>query len=877
MTKVGAAVASNRSIRKFNPGTFQSDRELIEQFVVRNRELELVLEVLRGNIDAPSCQHVLVVAPRGRGKTMMLARAAAELRTSDEFTRSMLPVRFMEESHEIFNVADFWLETLFHMARETTVAYPELARELQETHADLSGRWGERTIGDHARVAVVSAAERIDKKLVLMVENLQALCRNVDDDFGWQLRGTLQSEPRIVLLASASSRFEGLDDPQQAFFELFRIVALGPLSTEECRCLWQAVTGDRVGARDIRPLEILTGGNCRLLTIVAGFSEHRSLRRLMEELVGLVDENTEYFRGHLEVLPKSERRVYIAIIDLWQPSNTGEIAARARMDVRVVSTMLGRLVYRGAVAPQSAGGGRKRLYVAAEPLHSIYYKLRRERDEAAVVESLIRFMMTFYDSLMLYGVFDRLWSDARAVPALHIGIERVLSRRPIEQDLRSQMVWDRLEDVSNKVWNNQRLDAQLRLQDEVEAAFREKAYEKVIEAVDQHVAEGWDGRSGWMEEHDAAYLAHLRADAYFGLGEFEKTISLGDEILHRFRMSRDVFILYRSSLVLYRKVLAHFELGDYTGTIDSAKEVVDWFGNMRDSVFPQVVAWALKTAAEAQECMGNVEASVSLLDEILEHYGNSDKPELQIPVAEALVDKANIVRVRKRDDQRALEIYNEVIQRYGESSEASEIRSSVIGALMNRAFSQSGLGDFDGEIASYDAVLARVEKSEPPEGESGFALAFKALRLAEIGRTEEALIAGAELERRFGTSREVSSIWFAWLGMAARAIALTVRRDTSAIDAFRMAYELFPTGNEVTTRMLIRVVLNLVAVGAREGDLGKILGSDKVKCRSIAPLVAALRERAGETVRAPAEVLGVAADIRKNLEEKSANGILIAF
>ena len=73
---------SDRQIRKFNPGTFQSDEELIEQFVVRNRELEIVLEVLRGNMDSPSCQHLLVVAPRGRGKTMLLARAAAEICTT---------------------------------------------------------------------------------------------------------------------------------------------------------------------------------------------------------------------------------------------------------------------------------------------------------------------------------------------------------------------------------------------------------------------------------------------------------------------------------------------------------------------------------------------------------------------------------------------------------------------------------------------------------------------------------------------------------------------------------------------------------------------------------------------------------------------------
>ena len=100
-------------------------------------------------------------------------------------------------------------------------------------------------------------------KLVLMAENLQALCECVDDDFGWKLRGALQSEPQIMLLATATSRFKGLDDAREPFFELFRVLRLEPLDTEQCRCLWQMVTRDAVTSRDIRPLQILTGGAIR--------------------------------------------------------------------------------------------------------------------------------------------------------------------------------------------------------------------------------------------------------------------------------------------------------------------------------------------------------------------------------------------------------------------------------------------------------------------------------------------------------------------------------------------------------------------------------------------------------------------------------------
>jgi len=270
-----------------------------------------------------------------------------------------------------------------------------------------------------------------------MVENLQSLCGNADEDFGWELRGTLQSEPRIILLATATRRFGELSDARQPFFELFRIVPLERLDTDACRGLWETVSGEKTSGREIRPLEILTGGNPCLLVIVAGFARNRSMRRLIEELVTLVDDHTEYFRGHLEnlakierrvYLAKIERRVYLAVIDLWWPSATSEIAARARMDVRTVSAMLGRLCEREMVLAE--GSARKRLYFAAERLYSIYYQLRREGDEAAIVHNLILFMAAFYSEIERTKLWDMLISEARYSPPIREGVERAMGDVP---------------------------------------------------------------------------------------------------------------------------------------------------------------------------------------------------------------------------------------------------------------------------------------------------------------------------------------------------------------------------------------------------------------------------------------------------------------
>lgn len=417
--------ATKPSIRKFNPGTFQSDDELIRQFVVRKHELQIVLEVLSENIDSKSCQHILVAGPRGRGKTMLLARVCAELRTNEAFSQHLLPVRFMEESQEIANLADFWLEALFHLAKTTAAANPEFSEELQVTHKDLAARWQDSNFEDLARAAVLGAADRIGRKLVLMVENLQSLSADLDSDFGWKLRKSLQSEPQIILLATATSQFKELRDADEPFFELFRIVHLESLTVAECAELWRMASGEERDSREIKPLRILTGGSPRLLVIVATYAEHRSLRQLLEELVALVDDHTEYFRGHLETIAKTERRVYLAVLDLWQASSPAEIASRARMDVRSVSALLARLADRGIVLVE--GSGRKRLYAAAERLYSIYYKLRRERDEATLVQNFIQFTTIFYSSQKLDEILDVIRLEAVQSPAIREGFQRAMA------------------------------------------------------------------------------------------------------------------------------------------------------------------------------------------------------------------------------------------------------------------------------------------------------------------------------------------------------------------------------------------------------------------------------------------------------------------
>ena len=867
--------ASRWPIRKFNPGTLQSDDEIRAQFVVRQHELDIVLEVLRGNLEASSCQHILIVAPRGRGKTMLLARVAAELRIDTALSECLLPVQFMEESQEIFTLADFWLETLFHLARESETHDPGFARELRATHADFTKRWGEQLLEDHARAAVLDAATRLGKKLVLMVENLQALCEDVNDDFGWKLRGALQSEPQIMLLATATSRFEELDDAQEPFFELFRTVQLNPLNTGECRRLWQIVSGDTVSGREIRPLEILTGGSPRLLVIVAGFAQHRSLRRLMEELVTLIDEHTEYFRGHLEVLPKSERRVYAAVLDLWRLSSPSEIAARARMDIRTVSTMLGRLVKRGAV--RKAGHGRKQTYAAAEPLYSIYYKLRRERDEAAVVENLILFMVAFYDPSELFLMRDQLWSEARDSAVVHAGIARALARKPPTEDLAFLKKWDLVKDISDKVEDHHQTMDEDRLEKDIKTAFQEGALERVIEVIERFIASG-RLKTAQRPEHWFAYLSHVKATAYSRMGDLQAVIALSNDIRGRFRKADAVPVLYRFAEVVLQGAMARFELGDPLTTITQCKEVEKRLSPFNVPLLQQSVAEALLFQAKAQRALGNDKKALSLVDDIIERFGDNKKPEVQGSVIEAFLEKGHIVRWQQKDAETAIAAYDEVIKRCGKS-EVPRANARIATALLNRGATRGGLGDFEGEMASYQELIDRYGSSDMPEtrGQVAAALSRKGMRLAKVGRTEKALRTCEELGERIDAMAENERIRGKWQVLSVQALALMVQqKQTAAMTAFRSAYAVFPLNDPAVRGEMLWLVLDLIAAGASERALVEILMGDRTKSEALEPLIVALRQRGGETVRAPTEVLEIAADVRQRIEEAMAEGFPVA-
>ena len=373
-----------------------------------------MVEILRECTGA-SNSHQIVIGPRGSGKTSLLLRIAAEARRDPELAARFFPLVFAEESYEVSTAGEFWLECLAQLAAQAPRREEE--PDLRSTFEELRAIRDDRELANRCLGALLDFSDRESKRLVLMVENLDMMFRDMADaDAGWRLRKVLQIEPRIVLLASATSRFDEIDDPKHALYDLFSVRTLRPLDTGECATLWESVADQCPPPGTIRSLQILTGGNLRLITIVARFGAELSFRKLMASLLDLVDDHTEYFKSHLEALPAQERRVYLALASLWKPATTREIADHARLDTSKCSAQLTRLVERGAV--QTVGGSaRRKQYYLTERLYNIYYLLRRSRRSDHLVEALIHFMESYYSPAELKDIGARIIHEAESFGA----------------------------------------------------------------------------------------------------------------------------------------------------------------------------------------------------------------------------------------------------------------------------------------------------------------------------------------------------------------------------------------------------------------------------------------------------------------------------
>ncbi len=718
--------------KKYNPG-FLSDDELVESFCVRTSEFESIIETLRENT-GNSNQHLIVIGPRGSGKTSLLLRVAIEARRNPELSSRLFPITFAEESYEVSTCGEFWLECLSRLVDQAP--QPDWASDLGRTYQDLRAIQDDRMLGDRCLAALLDFSDRAGKRLLLTVENLNMMFADMlDPDAGWRLRKTLQTEPRIMLLGNATSRFEEIDRPDQALYDLFRLINLRPLDEQECSALWEAVSGELPHRGKVRSLQILTGGSPRLIAIVAPFSAGRPLHELMDDLLDLIDEHTEYFKSHLDALASQERRVYLALADLWKPATAREIAERARLASSTCSAQLKRLTGRGVVSDEG-GTPRRKQYYLVERLYNIYYLLRR-RGSDRVVQALIRFMASFYSQTDLLRMNRRIEAEAtyaderlrplykaaltqlRQLPDLRVVTPEHFARIATYVAAYYQMYFEHYKpghyhetlDACDSILRRAGSEA-FPLSRLVASVLVVKGYALHDLNRPEEALQAYDGAISEFDTSEIPETSAVMSNAMLNKGVILNQLNRSDEALELYGDMIDRFDPASGDVEIAKDIeTACVNRGITLGLLERPEEAVDVFDSVvKRFAVPQQVARALAYKGVALSRLGREQQALDTYNHLMELFGSSEDAEIVEQVAVGMLHKGATLNELNRIEE-AIEAYDDVVRRF-DGSGARELKIAVGTAMVSRAVLNSRYGTMP-DRANYERDLRAILPTLP--------------------------------------------------------------------------------------------------------------------------------------------------------------------
>ncbi len=411
----------------YNTGRMPPE-QVIATFAVRQPLLDRILADLSSEKSKSRAQHHLIIGQRGMGKTMLLARIAAELNTNPDFSNRFIPLVFAEEQYSVDRLSKFWLNSLDSLAdayesEKNTQAVDEIDEIVQKlSQTPPTSAKNDNPIADEAYKAFASVAQTKGRRPVLLVDNLQIVFQRLEKEQQHSLRELLMRPGSPILIGASPSPPEQSTDYAAAFYDQFKTHYLHPLNETEMRDLLTHLAS--IAGRDdvrqrvlqhparLKVLRQLTGGNPRTtLTLFFLYAEDFA-PSVFGDLEGLLDRVTPLYKARFEELTDQQQVITSAIANHWDPVTAATLAKNTAILQTSITPQLDRLVKLGTIERVELFGESRTGFQIAERFFNIWFLMRSaSRRQRREVEFLTRFLESFYEPTERTRIANHLMSE----------------------------------------------------------------------------------------------------------------------------------------------------------------------------------------------------------------------------------------------------------------------------------------------------------------------------------------------------------------------------------------------------------------------------------------------------------------------------------
>jgi Cdc6-like AAA superfamily ATPase len=205
-------MSGRKVISAYTPSN--TDRGILKRiFVQREKLLERIVDRLSRSMTTRDKHQMLLVGPRGCGKTHLVSLAVWELQ-SKEALRDQMRIAWLGEDDSFTGL----VHLAFGIARQLALEYPD------EFPADFRTSVRGLSQDDAALVVLQSTIRRLGKRnLLLVTENMDQTFESLGDSGRKKWRAFLQETRKIATLATAQQLFTAVSDRKEAFFGFFDI------------------------------------------------------------------------------------------------------------------------------------------------------------------------------------------------------------------------------------------------------------------------------------------------------------------------------------------------------------------------------------------------------------------------------------------------------------------------------------------------------------------------------------------------------------------------------------------------------------------------------------------------------------------------------